>query len=281
MLSKKFKYSYLINLKRREDRFENFQKNFEYANEVLRFDAVDARQFDYGDSLIIDNLKKAPFKIDKVIIPGIFACNLSHYKVWETIANNENINDEELCMIFEDDVMFHSFFNEIFNVDYSGVDFIYFGGQNHINIDKAILENYWEVSKQSKYLFERKLFDLKVIEIFDTTEAYAINKRTAKIFIKKFRTELLFKHIDHILEDIKNKKTSDIADKIKMFNYFPNVCYQASELGTDIWSVGLNKNQLFLQKLRKSVPLPPIKTVQTYFKHILGYLKYKFNLQKR
>jgi len=284
MLSTKFKYTYLINLKRREDRFENFQKNFEYANEVLRFDAVDAKQFDYGDSLIIDNLKKAPFKINKVIKPGIFACTLSHYKVWEIIANNENISDEELCMIFEDDVMFHSSFNEIFNVDYSGVDFIYFGGymeHNQINIDKVILENYWEESKQSKYLYERKLFDLKVPELFYTTEAYAINKRTAKIFIKRFRTELLFKHIDHILEDIKSKKTSDIADKIKMFNYFPNVCYQAPELGTDIWSVGLNKNQLFLKKLRKSVPIPPIKTIQNYFKHILGYLKYKFNLQKR
>jgi len=100
MLSTKFKYTYLINLKRREDRFENFQKNFEYANEVLRFDAVDAKQFDYGDALFIDNLKKAPFKIDKVIKPGIFACNLSHYKVWETIANNENINDEELLYDF-------------------------------------------------------------------------------------------------------------------------------------------------------------------------------------
>ena len=142
MLSTKFKYSYLINLKRREDRFENFQKNFEYANEVTRFDAVDARQFDYGDPLLIDNLKNGLKNINKVIKPGSFACSLSHFKVWEIIANNENIGDEDLCMIFEDDVMFHNNFDEIFEEDFTGVDFIYFGGIKDVKqftIEKDIL----------------------------------------------------------------------------------------------------------------------------------------------
>ena len=284
MLSTKFKYSYLINLKRREDRFENFQKNFEYANEVTRFDAVDVRQFDYGDPLLIDNLKNGLKNINKVIKPGIFACTLSHFKVWEVIANNENIGDEDLCMIFEDDVMFHSNFNEIIDIDFTGVDLVYFGGkmaEKEFIIDKAIFEKYWEPSPQSKYLFERKTFDIKVADIFCTCEAYAMNKRTAKILTKRYRNELILKHNDHIVEDIKSTKTSDIADQIKMFNVFPIVCYQAKEMGTDIWTVGLTKKQLFLKKLRKSVPLPPIKTVQNYCNHILGYLKYKFNPQKR
>ena len=283
MLSTKFKYSYLINLKRREDRFENFQKNFEYANEVTRFDAVDARQFDYGDPLLIDNLKNGLKNINKVIKPGIFACTLSHFKVWEIIANNENIGDEDLCMIFEDDVMFHNNFDEIFEEDFTGVDFIYFGGIKDVKqftIEKDILEKNWQASSNSKYLYERKVFDSKVIDIFSTTEAYAINKIAANILVKRYRNELILKHIDHILEDIKSKKSSDIADKIKMFNYFPIVCYQAEEMGTDIWKIGLTKKQLLLKKFRKLIPLPPLKTLQSLKIYITGYVKFKFGLQK-
>lgn len=283
MLTTKFKYSYLINLKRREDRYENFLKNFEFGKEVTRFDAVDAKHFDYGDPLFIDNFKNGLKNINKVIKPGIFACTLSHYKVWETIANNENINEEDLCLIFEDDVMFHENFNDIFQEDFSGVDLIYFGGKKAVKefkIDKEIFEKYWEPSPQSKYLFERKMFDKKLPDIFCTCEAYAMNKRTAKIMTKRYRNELILKHNDHIVEDIKSLKSSDIGDKIRMFNYFPIVCFQAEEMGTDIWTIGLSKKQLFLKKLRKLIPLPPIKTIQSYKTYFTGYLKYKLGLQK-
>jgi hypothetical protein len=174
--------------------------------------------------------------------------------------------------------MFHDNFNEILNTDFTGVDLIYFGGnmaQKEFNIDKEILEKYWEPSPQSKNLFERKTFVTKVEDIFCTLEAYAINKRTAKILTKKYRTNLIIKHIDHIIEDIKCKKTSDIADQIKMFNYFPIVCYQGKEMGTDIWEPVLTKKQLFLKKLRKLIPLPPLKTLQSLQSYFFGYLKFK------
>jgi len=283
MLTTKFKYSYLINLKRREDRYENFLKNFEFGKEVTRFSAVDAKNFDYGDPLFLDNLKNGLKNINKVIKPGIFACTLSHYKVWETIANNENIEDEDLCLIFEDDVMFHENFNDIFQEDLSGVDLIYFGGkkaEKQFIIEKSNLEKYWEPSPKSKYLFERKMFDKKVADIFCTCEAYAMNKRTAKIMTNRYRNELILKHNDHIVEDIKSLKTSDIGDKIRMYNYFPIICYQAEEFGTDIWKVGISKSQIFLKNFRNLIPLPPIKTLQSLITYIKGYLKYKFDLQK-
>jgi GR25 family glycosyltransferase involved in LPS biosynthesis len=283
MLSTKFKYSYLINLKRREDRYENFLKNFKYGNEVTRFNAVDAKNFDYGDPVFIDNLKSGLKNVNKVVKPGVLACTLSHFKVWETIANNENINDDELCLIFEDDVMFHENFDEIFDEDFQGVDLIYFGGKKAVKqfiIEKEMLEKYWKPSSNSKYLYERKVFDLKVIDIFCTIEAYAMNKRTAKIITERYRNELILKHTDHIIEDIKSKKSSDIADKIRMFNYFPIVCFQAEEMGTDIWTIGLTKSQLFLKKFRKLIPLPPIKTLLSLKIYISGYLKFKFGLQK-
>jgi GR25 family glycosyltransferase involved in LPS biosynthesis len=283
MLSTKFKYSYLINLNRRQDRYENFLKNFEYGKEVTRFSAVDAKQFNYGDPLFFDNLKNGLKNIDKVIKPGIFACTLRHYKVWETIANNENINEEDLCLIFEDDVMFHENFNDIFQEDFSGVDLIYFGGKKALKefkIDKEIFEKYWEPSPQSKYLFERKMFDKKLLDIFCTCEAYAMNKRTAKIITKRYRNELILKHNDHIIEDIKSIKSSDVGDKIRMFNYFPIICFQAEEMGTDIWTIGLSKKQLFLKKLKKLIPLPPIKTLQNLMTYIMGYIKYKLGIKK-
>jgi GR25 family glycosyltransferase involved in LPS biosynthesis len=283
MLSTKFKHTYLINLNRREDRYENFLKNFEYGKEVTRFSAVDAKQFNYGDPLFFDNLKNGLKNISKVIKPGIFACTLSHYKVWETIANNENIEEDDLCLIFEDDVMFHENFNDIFQEDFSGVDLIYLGGKKAVKefkIDKEIFEKYWEPSPQSKYLFERKMFDKKLPDIFCTCEAYAMNKRAAKIMTKRYRNELILKHNDHIVEDIKSIKTSDVGDKIRMFNYFPIICFQAEEMGTDIWTIGLSKKQLFLKKLRKLIPLPPIKTLQNLMTYIKGYIKYRLGMQK-
>jgi hypothetical protein len=65
-----------------------------------------------------------------------------------------------------------------------------------------------------------------------------------------------------------------------MFNYFPIVCYQAEEMGTDIWKTGVSKNELFVKKVRKLIPMPPIKTIQSLMTYIKGYLKYKLGLKK-
>ena len=107
-----------------------------------------------------------------------------------------------------------------------------------------------------------------------------MNKRTAKIITKRYRNELILKHNDHIIEDIKSIKSSDVGDKIRMFNYFPIICFQAEEMGTDIWTIGLSKKQLFLKKLRKLIPLPPIKTLQNLMTYIKGYIKFKLGLKK-
>jgi len=125
--------TFIINLKRRKDRFNLTIPrifNIGYKN-IYRFEAVDGQDEEliYNEWAILDNPQFNPKDINFINTRGAQGCILSHIKLWKYIIDN-NI---EFATVFEDDIIFHQHWNEIVNKyitetpnDY---DIIYMGGQ--------------------------------------------------------------------------------------------------------------------------------------------------------
>jgi GR25 family glycosyltransferase involved in LPS biosynthesis len=97
-----FKDIYVINLHRREDRFESFKERLK--NEginpkvVKRFSAVDGRKMEPMGDLNM----------------GIVGCFLSHYNIWKKVRENKKLKEEDLVWIMEDDIQFNESFKKYF-----------------------------------------------------------------------------------------------------------------------------------------------------------------------
>jgi glycosyl transferase family 25 len=97
----KIKKMYVINLKNRHDRYSEFIKKIsKYFNNKLieKFDAIDGKLLDLN--LIKESYLKKGNKM------GEIGCHLSHRNIWKLIADDDSINNNDLCMIFEDDIFF-------------------------------------------------------------------------------------------------------------------------------------------------------------------------------
>ena len=104
--------SVVINLKERADRLELFKKNNEgQAPRFSLFEAVN------GKELTHETLKEMGFDTDKswrdpilgrVLTWGEIGCFISHYQVWEMVANGE-----EPVLILEDDVVLDKKLREV------------------------------------------------------------------------------------------------------------------------------------------------------------------------
>lgn len=102
---------YLINLKRRPDRLNNFLKNYKESDmknlNVIKFDAIDGSNIDVAKCPLselaraeLQQLESTGFRTKHYqLTKGAIGCYLSHVKIWENILKNEN----EVALIFEDD----------------------------------------------------------------------------------------------------------------------------------------------------------------------------------
>lgn len=94
--------SYIINLERSKDRWGFMEKQFvEKGLAFERVDAIDGSKFD--EEFLKDNLQ--PMSKTKCVeihclTPSELACNLSHAKALDLIANGE----DEYGAVFEDDI---------------------------------------------------------------------------------------------------------------------------------------------------------------------------------
>ena len=109
---------YVINLKRRPDRYHSFKSKYPLDQSSLnRVDAVDGR-----------DLKTTPSHF-KSLMPGEIGCFLSHKLLWEKAVHE---NNKKYSVIFEDDAHFTDNFldkyNEITN-SFKHFDILYIGGR--------------------------------------------------------------------------------------------------------------------------------------------------------
>jgi|UniRef100_A0A6C0BPW7 GR25 family glycosyltransferase involved in LPS biosynthesis len=106
-----FKHIYLINLKRRPDRFDEFMvvyNNTDFKNNSLtRVNAIDGGKLDIK-SIPLTNIAKLELKQLETtgfrykhyqLTRGAIGCYLSHVKIWEKIVKE----NQDKALIFEDD----------------------------------------------------------------------------------------------------------------------------------------------------------------------------------
>jgi len=105
-----FSQIYLINLKRRSDRFERMMYNLEQLGiHVKVVEAVDGRQLDdnyiesHGIKMMPDFSE--PYH-NRPLTYGEIGCFMSHFNIWQDMIEN----NYEKVLIFEDDIRFRSYF---------------------------------------------------------------------------------------------------------------------------------------------------------------------------
>jgi GR25 family glycosyltransferase involved in LPS biosynthesis len=147
---------FVINLKRRSDRLENFLKQKNLLPNIEVFTAIDGRNLKYDDNynllhnntIILQNDLAIKFKGLKIGEVGAF---LSHYFIWKKI-----ILENKPCIIFEDDAkVVHDFYNKLNNILTKGIpedfDILWVGIRQHY-IQTKIYKNKFKINKD-KFLF--------------------------------------------------------------------------------------------------------------------------------
>jgi len=160
---------YLINLKKRPDRFQKFQNeigNYLPDINVELVEAVDGSLLNLNDENLKKNVNEWNFKyLTENQLRGVIGCCLSHLKCYDLICKN----DDKYAIIFEDDCWYKNENNKMFINDFI----------KQLEIpDKfgVIFLNEWP-TKHIKSI--NKDYDL--IEGSPTTESYIISREYAKV----------------------------------------------------------------------------------------------------
>ena len=230
---------FVINLERRPDRLELFQKRLPkiLESQVQCFRAVDGKKIDpemaslsgetgEGD-LKMENLQNALVGTKK-LNRGEIGCFLSHSILWQKLLEEKTC---EFYFIFEDDAVFEPDFEEAYQVFQKEVldrqkqseeeqkqgYLLYFGGRftSRFITKKTLLEprstNTSQQSAYSIHSFKRNLtsnfFNAKHFD--RTTHAYVIDKKGAQFLVDSFqksdRRVLSFQtnlQVDHYMRHI-------------------------------------------------------------------------------
>ena len=203
--------SYVINLKRRPNKLENF-KNMCPIKNIKTFNAIDG--FNLTDSLkdhgFNENVEFTNMRI------GEMGCFLSHMILWK----NQIYNDDDYIFIFEDDPFFNKDFKDTlkkilnnFN-DFDSI--LYVGGRyvpnfvmnsNFIKVNENIVKT--DYSKPwNSFNCDRGTF------------SYIIHKKCAQIFLNEIReTKYVNYAVDKFMTNTLRKHN------INMFSTNPLLCY--------------------------------------------------------
>ncbi len=161
---------YLINLEKRQDRFENFVNGVQKLLpdiHIERVNAVDGSSLDLGSEDLKKRVNPWNFKyLGEKTLRGVIGCCLSHLDCYKKIIES----NDKYVIIFEDDCVF------IKDMEINSNDFL-----KNLPIPEKfgiIWLNDWGNSIDNKFINEH--YNL-VSSGAKTTEAYIISKEFAKI----------------------------------------------------------------------------------------------------
>jgi len=214
--------SYIINLKRRPERFKSFMKSYnknKFNFKVEKYHAVDGSKLDIKKVPIsptgLKDLEESKINGYRTkhyqLTPGAIGCYMSHVNVWKQIKDSDGLG----ALVFEDDSILDADFvnkteqilEEVNNVD-PYWDILFLGGRR--NKYTPVSENLLKVHK------------------FYELHAYIIRK---KAITKLLTNDLIFpieQQIDSLL--------SDKSDVINMYIVKKNIVNQGGSHPTDIQS---------------------------------------------
>lgn len=235
-----FRKKYVINLKHRTDRYEEFKDRIsKHFNPELieRFDAINGKNID--ESTIKDNFLK------KIKNKGELGCFLSHQQIWELVINDSSIKDDDLILVFEDDIFFSDSenFSEKFieavsnfkNIDKKN-KYLFLGGRfnpnfkPHLNRD---IKYHWK-KELNNVVYERiPYLPIKNI-IFDRTTHVNIFTKSMALFLynitKTKSNENIPSAVDKFLIWSHVRNSNDIF----FYDYFPHIFYSPLDYKSDI-----------------------------------------------
>jgi glycosyl transferase family 25 len=210
---------YVINLKRRSDRLQNFKNNFgDFANDIQVIYGFDGKNI-LNESKEEQELIKKCFNITL----GEIGCFISHIRIYKDIINN----NYDYGMIFEDDAIPSSNFENKLNIVLNDMpkdyDFLYIGGR--FQPDFKMLNELMNIISSNVVTHYGDHYG----PIHDrTTHAYIISNKMAKIFLQIFYTDGIHRPFDHWLLEMLKK------EKVFIYNSYPLLCYSPMNSDTDI-----------------------------------------------
>lgn len=228
----------VINLDKRPERFESFMKSIQNTNlknhVVERFSAINGTN-------LIDDIKTKNLFDDPIFVAlsslniniprGELGCLLSHYFILKEISQNADLNDNDLVLIFEDDVFFtdyddNKFFGHIEEfANTNQLDFVFVSGrwQKHF---MARSMNFFD--RKSKHFFKR--IGGQGYDWDRCAPAYICTKKGArKMYLRvlnQFKENKQWKAIDNIY--------SLSTLNINTYDFFPHIYYSQPDYQTDI-----------------------------------------------
>lgn len=142
---------WVLNLDKRLQRWKNTEEKIQkYDLNAFRISAIDGLTFNFTDYKHIFDLRDFKFRIKNPyktheFNKGVLGCALSHYKMWESIVNNNLMNNEDFVLILEDDCNFINTFDIKLNMlldelKYKLWDICYIGYTDYVPLDDDIEE---------------------------------------------------------------------------------------------------------------------------------------------
>ena len=238
-IKENFKKRYVINLKHREDRYSEFKQRSSLYFDPELFEIFEGV---YGKELDSETLSEPYFQRPYTRI-GEIGCHLSYRQIWKNIAQDDELNDDDLVIVFEDDVFFTEDFEKSFieAVDSFNEEnkqsnrFLYIGGRFGKNFRPSVkeLDIFWNKTKSSDKLHKRNYSGSIPKNIIDrTTHVLIFSKYCAKIFLEC-----------SLSDDEKKPVPIDLflfwchgqnKGSIEYYDFFPHLCYSPIDYKTDI-----------------------------------------------
>jgi glycosyl transferase family 25 len=210
---------YIINLKRRPDRLQNFKNNFkEFADDIQVVYGFDGKNF-FSESKKEQEMARKCFNLNR----GEMGCAISHFRIYQDIIDN----NYDYGMIFEDDAMPSDNFNEKINnvlKEMPNCDILFFGGR--FTPDFMLNEPEFIKISDNIVMHNIKLWDMMKHE--RTTHGYIISKKLAQFLLDKFEKEGMRCAMDNwFLQAIRN-------NNFDIYNSQPLLCYSSFNSESDI-----------------------------------------------
>ena len=205
---------YVINLKKRPERLEQFKKNYKLNRDIKIVNAIDGNELNNIDTLVgkvgkksLDNFYKHNIKRKyhyELSSYGAIGCYLSHINVWKDIIEKNN----KTALIFEDDA-------NASNINY-----------NNIIKRLKLLPEDWDIYLMinpdfcyKRIKVENKL-NLYKVKRFFLLHSYIININACKKIIENGNLFPINQQIDHHLSELAmiNKLNIYVHNKLSYFN---------------------------------------------------------------
>jgi GR25 family glycosyltransferase involved in LPS biosynthesis len=207
--------SFVINLKRRPDRLQQFHERCPYNNveTVYGFDGNNPNQENKKERKIFEHLS--------MLRPGERGCWISHLRVWKKIVD-QGIPS---AIIFEDDAEFHENFVEIITQTVFPTDgIVYIGGR----FTKNFVMSTEYTLPVGQYICQSNMKKFLNTVHERTTHAYVITLKLAKLFLEIFNTVPNPGQLDHFM--IQKLK----ALEIPVYSTIPLLCHSPMVGDSDI-----------------------------------------------